>query len=105
MFLLPRSDRPNMASQKSLGEDSGDHWTPGIEVAARVTVVALDNRRTLGSCHISWRTQPGKPMGPGYRGESVLASLRSSSEIIPRESRIVDDITNLARRYGRYGFR
>jgi hypothetical protein len=33
MFLLPRSDRPNMASQKSLGEDSGHHWIPGIEVA------------------------------------------------------------------------
>lgn len=98
MFPLPQSDRSNVASQKSLGEDSGHHWTPGIEVAARVAVVALDNRRTLGSCHISWRTQPGKPMGPGYRGESVLAAFCSSSEISPRESRMVDDITNLARK-------
>ena len=49
MFPLPQSDRSNVASQKSLGEDSGPHWIPDIEVAARVTAVALDNRRTLGS--------------------------------------------------------
>jgi hypothetical protein len=105
MFLLPRSDRPNMASQKSLGEDSGHHWIPGIEVAGMAAAVPLDNRRTLGSRHISWRTQPGKPMGPRCAGQSALASFRSSSEISPRESRMVDDITNLARGYGRYGSR
>ena len=55
MFPLPQSDRPNVASQKSLGEDSGDHWIPGIEVAARVTVVALDNSRTVGSPWVSWQ--------------------------------------------------
>jgi hypothetical protein len=48
MFPLPQSDRPDVASQKPLGEESGHHWTPGIEVAARVTVLAPDNRRTLG---------------------------------------------------------
>jgi hypothetical protein len=78
MFPLPRSDRPNVASQKSLGEDSGDHWILGTEVAARAKAVAIDNRRTLGSRWISSQTGLGQPMGPGYRGVSVLASLGCS---------------------------
>ena len=78
MFPLPQSDHRNVASQKSLGEDSGDHRMPGFEVAAMATAVAPDNRRTLSSRWISSQTGLGKPMGPGYRGESVSASLRSS---------------------------
>lgn len=78
MFPLPQSDRPNVASQKYLGEDSGHHWIPGIEVAAMVTEVALDNRRTLGSRWILSQTGPGMPMNQGYTGEAVLASLRNS---------------------------
>jgi hypothetical protein len=52
MLPLLRSDRPNVASQKSLGEASGHHWMPGIEVAASVSVVALDNGSTVGSPRI-----------------------------------------------------
>ena len=64
MFSLPRSDHPGVASQKPHGEDSAHHWIPGIGAAAMVTAAALDNGRTLRSRWISWRTRPGKPMGP-----------------------------------------
>ena len=53
MLPLPQSDHPDVASQKPLGEDSGDHRMPGFEVAAVVAAVALDNRRTLGSRWVS----------------------------------------------------
>jgi len=78
MFPLPQSDRPNVASQKSLGQNSGHHWIPGIETAGMVAVIALDYGRTLRSRQISWRTRLGKPMGPRCTGEQVFASLRSS---------------------------
>jgi hypothetical protein len=79
MFPLPQSGRANVASQKSLGEDSGYHWIPGIEVAAVVIAVALDNRKILGSRWISSQTGLGKPMGPGYTGDPILASLTQQS--------------------------
>jgi len=62
MFSLPRSDRPYMASQKRLGEESGRHWVPGIGSAAMLTPVALANRRTTTPRWISPQTGLAKPM-------------------------------------------
>jgi hypothetical protein len=78
MFPLLQSDHADVSSQESLKEDSGHHWTPGIEVAAIVSASALDNKIGLCSRCTSPQTGTGKLVGTGYTGKPIFASSRSS---------------------------